>query len=38
MSLFGAQFLNNICLLSFPLPAANSATIIVQLTSIYASL
>ena len=34
----GAKFLNNTCLLLFPSPTANAATVIVPLTSIYASL
>ena len=34
----GAQFLNVIILPLFPHPAANAATVIVPLTSIYASL
>ena len=34
----GAKFLNYTCLLLFPSPTANAATVIVPLTSIYASL
>ena len=34
----GAQFLNANCILLFPLPAADAATIVVPLMSIYASL
>ena len=34
----GAQFLNTTSIPLFPPPAANTATVIVPLTSIYASL
>ena len=37
-SVNGAQFLNTTCILLFPQPAANSASLIVPLASIYASL
>ena len=33
----GAQFLNTTCIPLFPLPEATSATVLVPLTSIYAS-
>ena len=34
----GAQFLNAICIRLFPPPAATCATVIVPVTSIYASI
>ena len=37
-SVNGAQFLNAFCILFIPLPAANSATVIVPLANMYASL
>ena len=35
-SVNGVQFLNTTCILLFPSSAANAATVIVPLTSIYA--
>ena len=37
-SVNGAQFLTTTCILLFPPPAADAATVIVTLTSVYASL
>ena len=34
----GAQFLNTTCILLFPPPTANAATVIIPLKGIYASL